>query len=177
MSIYKIAENSWSERNLPDLNVARGSAGGCHVGDYIYVIGGISKYQNCINSIEKLNLTDLAIGKAVWKLIKPSQCEFSERMSSVVAAINSEEIAILGGVDDDEVFKNDIFIFNTRSEKFSKSINSNPVEFIDDGNQTVCFTPNTLNSIVLKKEGIPVMIEFTKGANTMNMIEFDNPEL
>ena len=151
IDLYKIAENSWTERNLPELNVARGCAGGCHIGGNIYVIGGISKYGNCLNSVEKLNLADLARGKAVWKLIKPSQSVFSERSSSVVAPINSEEIVILGGGLGAEAFKNDIFFFNIGYEKFTKSINLNPMEFIDNGNQSVCFTPNVLTAIVQDK--------------------------
>ena len=35
---YSILQNEW--KNMPTLNVARGGASSCHLGDFIYVVGG-----------------------------------------------------------------------------------------------------------------------------------------
>lgn len=74
-----------------------------------------------LNSIEKLSLVDLARGKAVWNLIQPI-CGFTGRAIPLVAALNSEEIAILGGCIGPTDKLGDLWVFNVNTEKFTEDI-------------------------------------------------------
>ena len=147
VSVFKISENTWTE-NLKKLNVPRKGTSGCHVGGNIFVIGGLTKFKTEVNSIEMSNYTELARGKAVWRLIKPPNNEFSPRAFSVVAPINSEEIAILGRKTSDAEFLSDIFNFNTRTGKFTRTISENPIKFWSPRNATVSLSPNVLTAFV-----------------------------
>jgi hypothetical protein len=84
------------------------------------VIGGIGFERLMLNSIEKLSLTDLARGDTEWQLFEISIDYFYPLFFSVVVPINSEEIAILGGHINARDASNEIFIFNTKTDKLTQ---------------------------------------------------------
>ena len=168
VSLYKIAENNWTE-NLPELNEARGCASGCYVGRAIFVFGGFN-WTTIFNTIEKLSLANLASGEAQWQLIEPSLKEFPALTNPCLTALNREEIAILGGKNTPEDFSNGIYIFNTKTEKFTPIANENPMRFATLGNTTVRTAPDTLISYVSSEQIVPYLIEFRKGWKTVKVL-------
>lgn len=61
---YNISTDEWEE-GTPALNVARASAAGCTLGDNVFVFAG-SKGQTLLNSVEWLDVTSIARGRASW---------------------------------------------------------------------------------------------------------------
>ena len=120
VSQYSIGKNKWIE-GLPKLNIPRVASSACYCNGHIFVVGGVPSTGTVLNSIEKLNLEDLGKGKATWKLIEPI-CGFPGRAIPVCAAINSEEIAILGGSAGPTEMIGDLWIFNVNTEKFTEDI-------------------------------------------------------
>ena len=99
---------------MAKLNVARCYSSACTLNDYIFVIAGQDEQDPILNSIEKLSLSDVSKGIAVWTLIQPKLASFPHRILSAVVPLNSEEIAVLGGYH--YGFLNDIYIFDARTE-------------------------------------------------------------
>lgn len=118
ISQFNIAQNCWIEKN-PKLVIARVASSGCRAGETIYVVGGVDCFGKTLNSIETLSIPDLAKGKAAWKLIETPEAEFPGRGSPVVAALNSEEIVILGGwTGRERINLSDICRYNFKTGKF-----------------------------------------------------------
>ena len=58
--MYNINENAWTD--APEMNYARHHHSGCTMSDYVYVFCGSSYINSNLNSIERLNVSDLISG-------------------------------------------------------------------------------------------------------------------
>ena len=103
VELYDIQSDSWSE--LPGLQQARRNASSCYHKGYIYVFGGVGKYNEptketepeSFNSIERLSKTCLRGHAANWELILPDTSSLVPRHSLAMISLNTDEYLILGG--------------------------------------------------------------------------------
>ena len=108
---YSINDREWAE--LPNLVMARESHSSCSIGSSVYVFGGHDGAHDLMNAVELLHLNPNGIGEQQdhWQLISTNG-SFEPRMNPVVCAIDDDVILLSGGFDND-VYFSDILLFNT----------------------------------------------------------------
>ena len=153
---------------MPGLNQARAIAGACFLGGKIYIFCGYN--GQFLNSIEKLNVNNIASGGAAWQLIQPSLTELSPRWDFSVVAITSDKIAILGGCDQKAYFLKKVVVFDTKTERCTSVADQSLYKFNSQGNQTARVNSNTIISLVRSKEGIPTLIEYTSKNDSIKVL-------
>ena len=82
------------------MNYARHHHSGCTMSDYVYVFCGSSGISSNLNSIERLNVTELISGASIcrWHTVPNNSFGYKLAPSDpIVAPISSTEIIILGG--------------------------------------------------------------------------------
>ena len=104
---------------MPDLNQARSCTSGCCLGNYAYVFTGwgdnSGPNKQYLRTFERLNLSDISN----WELINTPP-DFTPRTYPSVVAINTNQIAILGGYSGN--WKGDVVIYDTSNISFSDAV-------------------------------------------------------
>ena len=179
ISRYEIANDRWEK--MPELTQARSKASACSLGGNIYVIGGQTEAHRAINSIEKLSNPGLTRDKAYWKLIQTPDSFFPPRIIPIVVSLNANEIAIFGGLDQDNPKDLcDVVLFDIKTETCQKSITIGPFMFISKENQAAQISPNKFVALVYKQENFDIkdlLIQYIGGAESFSILkEFNDIE-
>ena len=161
---------------MSKLNTARADASACVLKGIVYVFcGTVTGYPYCINSIEAISETLLVSKvKACWQLIETPLNILAPRSICLVAPINDNEIAILGGCIND-FYSGDIVVFNTTTNQCMKAENSGIYKFGSGFNQCVQAGKNKVVALVVG-EVVPgvdrksAVISWTKGASSVTII-------
>lgn len=88
--VYSLQANSWSKG--PNLKVARHVHGSTILNEKLYVFAGMDETDQCINSLEVLELN--AVSKA-WTLLVLEI--IPARACPLICPINEKELLIMGG--------------------------------------------------------------------------------
>ena len=111
--MYKIESDTWSR--APDMMQARADFSFCVLGETLYAMLGIAN-GTLINTIESLNARKLINGdQASWCAFNLTSGQITPRRLSLVAPIDRNEIAILGGNSEDGNL-GDVIVLNTQTK-------------------------------------------------------------
>jgi len=112
VSRYEISTDTW--KVMPTLNQTRKFTNGCALDGVLYVVGGVIGVDlQVLGSIETF---DVKVHDATWKLIQISEPNPLLRGYCVVVPLNHEDIAILGGSNNDGDDLGDIVVYNIKSK-------------------------------------------------------------
>ena len=97
---------------MPGMNEIRIRHASVAVGDTVYVVCGYQGYGRYLNSLERLDTTQIDSDVARWLLIRVPDSDLPPRAELVAAAINDNQIVILGGTTEKENDFSDVAIFD-----------------------------------------------------------------
>ncbi len=141
VSCYEISKDTW--KVMPTLNQTRKFTSGCFLDGILYVVGGTTGLDlQVLGSIETFNVNVLG---AKWHLIELSQPNPLLRGYCAVVSMNHEEIAILGGADQDGNDLSDVVLYNIKSHTCTVVSEEGPF-FIWLGKTQTAYT--ALNTVV-----------------------------
>ena len=118
---FDIIGDFWAE--MPQMKVARYAHGSCTLATAVYVLCGWN--GEWLNSVEKLETLNLVAG---WLLIQIPPTSLTPRINQVVAALNSSQILIMGGMNRE--FLGDALTFDTQDDSVRMVIARAPYKFL-----------------------------------------------
>jgi len=80
---------------------------------------------------------------------------------------------ILGGFDDKNYPQNNVTLFNIRSERCRKVVNTELFKFLAQENQAEQISTNQVIALVKSAQNFPSLIEYTKDANSVKLIDLN----
>jgi hypothetical protein len=153
----------------PSLQVTRRVAAACTIGDNIFIFAGYdSDNFKHLFSVEKLNIAEIAGGRAAWELIQLPEEVFAPRTALAVIPLNESEIAILGGCAKNNDYLSDVVIFNVKSQACHKIIEDGK-GFASPNNQ-IALIKNKVVALVVDEEGCS-LIEWTLGQVAVTVLQ------
>ena len=125
------------------MNVARSHHSSCSLATALYVFCGVNNQWGHLNSVEKLNTTNLVAG---WLLIQIPPTSLTPREYPVVAALNATQILIMGGENGGRL--GDVLTFDTRDNSVRMVIEEGPLKPSKIGTTPVHVRPDTVVALV-----------------------------
>ena len=140
---------------MPSMQVGREKSSSCSLDGYLFAFCGYNANQGQLKSIEKLRVVRSASeqNQESWQLIPVANIASSltPRESVVACPLNETKILIMGGYEGRSVYKNDAFLFDTRSEHVELVLPQEEAElsgFVSKNNASTVFSQKKVVAIV-----------------------------
>lgn len=162
VSAFDLEKKEWMF--APFLNFSRSGHSSCVLGHSIYVFCGVHFSNLATNTIEKLEPTSMDLSKrSRWTLINVPKTELTPRYWPVAVPLNTTQIVIMGGKNDQDESLASVAIFDTKTDTCEKfHTKGDEAYFSTSCNEAYQLRENHVVALVEDSEKYVHMVEFSK---------------